>query len=163
TDNRRTILSVRPVRGSSSIDLRIHRSFGEAPDELLESVALFVLLRKGSDGSRAALARLREYFTRQRAAVPPKERRLPLEPVGASCDLRQVALELNREYFGGRLKVDITWGKASVGSAHRCHRGRTASLQLGSYSYEDRLIRIHRVLDREDVPRYVLEAVVYHE
>src|SRR5206468_2048190 len=56
TDNRRTILSVRPVRGSSSIDLRIHRCFGEVPDDILESVATFVLLRKGSEGSRAALA-----------------------------------------------------------------------------------------------------------
>jgi len=162
TDTRRTILSVRPVRGSTSIDLRIHRCFGEAPDDILESVATFVLLRKGSDGSRAALAHLREHFTRHQAAVPRKERRLSLEPLGATCDLRQVATEINREYFGGRLKVDITWGKASVGPAH-CHRGRTASLQLGSYSYEDRLIRIHRVLDRDEVPRYVLEAVVHHE
>jgi hypothetical protein len=62
--------------------------------------------------------------------------------------------------------VRITWGKAAGENAHpasNCRRTRTASLQLGSYSYEDRLIRIHRVLDRPGVPRYVVESVVYHE
>jgi hypothetical protein len=59
--------------------------------------------------------------------------------------------------------VRITWGKATGETAHNCRRSRTASLQLGSYSYEDRLIRIHRVLDRPDVPRFVIESVVYHE
>lgn len=161
TDNRRTILSVRPLRGSS-IDLRLHRCFLEAPDEILEAVAAFVLARRGSEAAREALSHLREHFSRHRGKVPRKELRLKLEPVGETCDLRQVAETLNQAYFGGRLKVDITWGKASIGPAH-CHRGGTATIQLGSYSYDDRLVRIHRVLDRPDVPRYVVEAVVYHE
>jgi hypothetical protein len=162
TDNRRTILSVRPLRGSS-IDLRLHRCFLEAPDEILEAVAAFVLARRGSEASREALRHLREHFSRHRGKISRKELRLKLEPVGETCDLRQVADTLNQTYFGGRLKVDITWGKASIGPAHRCHRGGTATIQLGSYSYDDRLVRIHRVLDRPDVPGYVVEAVVYHE
>ncbi|HEX3129171.1 MAG TPA: hypothetical protein VH394_17690, partial [Thermoanaerobaculia bacterium] len=63
----------------------------------------------------------------------------------------------------GRLSVEITWGRSSAVAAQRCRRGRTASLQLGSYSYEDNLIRIHRVLDDPGVPRTVVEAVVHHE
>jgi hypothetical protein len=162
TDNRRTFLSVRPLRGTAAIDLRIHRCFGDASEEILQAVAAFILCRKGSDGSRQALARLRQHFTERRGSVPRSERRLCLEPRGATCDLRPLAAALDRRYFGGELRVDITWGKAATGGA-ACHRGRTATLQLGSYSYEDRLIRIHRLLDREDVPRYVIEAVIFHE
>ena len=34
---------------------------------------------------------------------------------------------------------------------------------MGSYSVEDRLIRIHPTLDRPDVPRYYVAWIVYHE
>ena len=53
--------------------------------------------------------------------------------------------------------------QTDCGCCQSCRRHRTSSLQLGSYSYEDRLIRIHRVLDDPSVPRYVVEAVVHHE
>ena len=34
---------------------------------------------------------------------------------------------------------------------------------MGSYSVEERLIRIHPALDRRFVPRYFLDWIVYHE
>ncbi len=34
---------------------------------------------------------------------------------------------------------------------------------MGSYSVEDRLIRIHRSLDREFVPRFFVAWIVFHE
>lgn len=161
TDNRRTILSVRAGRigGRAPLELRIHHSFTEAPEEVLRAVATFVESRRGSDQAREALTLIREHFTvhRQTARI----RKLVLEPVGVALDLREVFTDLNERYFEGRLAAGITWGKSSVSS--RCGRRRGASLQLGSYSYEDRLIRIHRVLDHPEVPRYVVEAVVFHE
>ena len=161
TDNRRTILSVRAGRlgGRAPLELRIHHSFTEAPEEVLQAVATFVESRRGSDQAREALTLIREHFTvhRQTARI----RKLVLEPVGVALDLREVFADLNQRYFEDRLAVGITWGKSSVSS--RCGRRRSASLQLGSYSYEDRLIRIHRVLDHPEVPRYVVEAVVFHE
>jgi hypothetical protein len=192
TDNRRTILSVRPVAGGrgpaqaqgarAPIDLRIHHSFAGASEPVLRAVATFLDSTKGSGAARHALAAIREHFHRHRLQLlhtiqplhpshpslgpPPgtaKPRRLAIDPVGNLIDLREIAGDLNQRYFGGRLKVRITWGKATGETAHNCRRSRTASLQLGSYSYEDRLIRIHRVLDRQDVPRFVIESVVYHE
>jgi predicted metal-dependent hydrolase len=162
TDNRRTILSVRPATDRARLELRIHRSFLEAPEEVVRAVAEFVESRKGSERARQALVMIREHFSRHRGTGV---RRKPvLRPEGATLDLRQVVDDLNRRYFEGRLSVEITWGRSSTaGSAHRCRRGRTASLQLGSYSYEDNLIRIHRVLDDPGVPRHVVEAVVHHE
>ncbi len=163
TDNRRTILSVRSDRviNRAPLELRIHRSFTEAPEEVLAAVATFVESKRGSDRAREALAVIREHFTAHRATT--RKRRLRLMPEGSALDLRELRDDLNERYFEGRLTVDISWGKAAVGGAQSCRRHRTSSLQLGSYSYEDKLIRIHRVLDDPGVPRYVVEAVVHHE
>jgi len=166
TDNRRTILSVKHARPGEALALRIHRSFTEAPEPVLQAVAAFVESSKGSDRAREALAVIREHFTRHRAAAPLQPHRRPqLDPMGATLDLRVLRDELNRAYFGRRLKVDITWGKAGGTVSHRCRgqRARKSTIQLGSYSYEDNLIRVHRALDQGRVPRYVVEAVVYHE
>jgi hypothetical protein len=172
TDNRRTILSVRPgeqrsgagERGGLPLELRIHRVFLSASDEVLRSVAAFLASARGSVVSRRSLAAIRDHFNRHLSApAMTPSRRAAVEPVGTVHDLRQIADELNDRYFSGRLRVRITWGKATGETAHDCRRTRSSSLQLGSYSYEDRLIRIHRVLDRPGIPRYVVESVVFHE
>lgn len=163
TDNRRTILSVRSGRQSyrAPLELRIHHSFTHAPEEVLQAVAAFVESKRGSDRAREALGVIREHFSTHR--VTARSRKLVLRPQGVVLDLREVLADLNERYFEGRLAVDVTWGKSSTSVAHRCGRRRTSSLQLGSYSYEDRLIRVHRLLDDPGVPRHVVEAVVYHE
>jgi hypothetical protein len=161
TDNRRTILSVRAGKmgNRAPLELRIHHSFTAAPEEVLQAVAVFVESKRGSDRAREALVLIREHFSGHRQAA--RIRKLVLQPLGVVLDLREVFADLNERYFESRLAAEITWGKAAVAS--RCGRRRSASLQLGSYSYEDRLIRLHRVLDHPEVPRYVVEAVVYHE
>ena len=166
TDNRRTILSMRPTRRpggvAAPLALRIHRSFLAAPDDVVAAVAMFVESKKGSEKAREALRVIRLHFAAGRVeAVPGK--RPSLTPHGTALDLREVAEQLNQAYFGGRLRVDVTWGKATGTAGHCVPRARTATLQLGSYSYEDRLVRIHRTLDSPQVPRYVVESVVYHE
>ena len=163
TDNSRTILSVRSGRmgNRAPLVLRIHHSFTHAPEEVLQAVAAFVESKRGSDRAREALVVIREHFTAHRTTA--RSRRLVLRPEGTVLDLREVYAALNRRYFKGKLKVDISWGKDNVGAPRRFRRSHTSILQLGSYSYEDRLIRVHRVLDGPDVPRYVVEAVVYHE
>lgn len=162
TDNRRTILTVRPSP-PARLELRIHHSFLEAPEDVLRAVAAFVESKKGSERARQALTVIREHFSRHRGQAT--RRRPVLRSQGTALDLREVVDDLNRRYFEGRLSVEVTWGKAAgaAGAGHRCGRRRSSSLQLGSYSYEDRLIRIHRVLDDPGVPRYVVEAVVHHE
>ncbi len=163
TDNQRTILSVRAGRlgGRAPLELRIHHSFTEAPAEVLEAVAAFVESKRGSDRAREALVLIREHFSSHRAKA--RIRRLVLRPEGVAFDLREVMADLNERYFEGRLSAGITWGKSNTAGSASCRRRRTSTLQLGSYSYEDRLIRVHRVLDDPEIPRYVVEAVVYHE
>jgi predicted metal-dependent hydrolase len=165
TDNRRTILSVGPGRPGDRTQLavRIHRCFVGAPPEILEAVATFLESKKGSDRSRQALRVIRQHFAARAEPSARHPRRPPRRTAGVALDLREVADDLNARYFDGRLAVEITWGRGA-GLTQPCRRRtRTSSLQLGSYSYEDNLIRLHRVLDQPGVPRHVIEAVVYHE
>lgn len=164
TDNRRTILSVRPAPAAdrSRLELRIHHSFVAAPETVLRAVADFVDSKRGSERARQALLLIREHFSHHRVGIG-RVRQPVLRPQGSALDLREIADDLNRRYFEEALLVNITWGRASGLPGRTCRRGRTSSLQLGSYSYEDNLIRVHRVLDDPGVPRYVVEAVVHHE
>ncbi|HLE85082.1 MAG TPA: hypothetical protein VJG13_12140 [Thermoanaerobaculia bacterium] len=79
-------------------------------------------------------------------------------------DLAAIRDEVNGRYFGGGLRVAIGW--ARNGRPHRSRRGqrrRRAILKLGSWSPEDRTVRIHPVLDHESVPRLVVASIVHHE
>jgi hypothetical protein len=64
---------------------------------------------------------------------------------------------LNDVYFRGSIEARINWGPRGG------RRRRRTSIKMGSYSVEDRLIRIHPSLDRRFVPRYFLEWIVFHE
>src|SRR5262249_19091753 len=72
-------------------------------------------------------------------------------------DLQEIFDGINRRYFNGRIEARITWGQR--GGKHK----RRNSIKMGSYSVEDRLIRIHPSLDRKFIPRYFVEWIVYHE
>ncbi len=160
TDNRSTIVSAREQ--GDQLDVRIQRCFATAPDETVAAVAEFLSSAKGSPARRRALAEIRAYFGRHRPATHPQRRRhrIVLRPVGRTLDLRELRDEINQRYFGGELEVHVTWGRAP---SRGRRRKRSYSVRLGTYSDRDRVVRIHRCLDRTDVPRYVVESVVYHE
>ncbi len=161
TNNRTRILSARPRRDGTTLDVRIHHSFTTASDTTLRAVARFLQAEKGSARRRLALAEIRSHFATHPPTSPPRPSRRILRPVGQVLDLREVRDRLNAEYFEGRIEAHITWGHRTRSSRQR--RGKTFSVRLGSYSDRDRLIRIHRCLDSADVPGFVVESVVYHE
>jgi hypothetical protein len=76
---------------------------------------------------------------------------------GEHHDLRSIYDELNARYFANRIEAAITWG-ARTGRPRRRN-----SIKMGSYSVEDRLIRIHRSLDRAFVPKFFVAWIVFHE
>ncbi len=163
TDNRSTIVSARED-GKGRLDVRIQNCFAEAADETLAAIATFLTSDKGSSARRHALAEIREHFAGHGPRpVVRRRRRIVLRPVGNNLDLREVRDELNRKYFGGEIEVHVTWGRAP--SRRRRARGKrnTFSVRLGTYNDRDRVVSIHRCLDRVDVPRYVVASVVYHE
>lgn len=169
TDNRTRIVSARAAP-SGALDVRIHRCFLDAPDAVLQAVAGFLFSRRRDAARQRALAVIRGHFDSHRPATlaTGPRRRLALRPVGRCFDLRELRDGVNRRYFGGELEVDITWGRHHApGPARRGRsprrRGCGFSIQLGSYDERRKVVRIHRCLDRPEVPRCVVESVVHHE
>ena len=71
---------------------------------------------------------------------------------GRRFDLRRICEELNLRYFGGQLRIRrLSWSRK---------RNRRI---LGHYDDAHNTIVIDRRLDSPQVPRYVVEFVVYHE
>lgn len=160
TENRSRIVSARG--GRDGLDVRIHRSFLHASPQTLKRVAEFLNGARGAS-RRRALASIREHFEGHREAASANRRRIAIDPVGRSFDLAEIKEEINRRYFGSRLEVEISWGRMPPLRRRRRGRSRGFSVRLGTYHDQERLIRIHRALDRPGVPRYVVESVVYHE
>jgi hypothetical protein len=150
TENRSVLLSFRRQQGV--VHLRLHRMFLHAPPSVVRAVA-----RSLRRTSRAADGEVRRFMNENLHRVRKVPRSLPpLVTEGAAHDLQQVYDRLNHRFFGGGLRVPLTWGRGSG-------RARRGGLTFGSYDPVLGLIRIHPVLDRRDVPLYFLESVVYHE
>ncbi|BAE81611.1 hypothetical protein [Chlamydia felis Fe/C-56] len=75
---------------------------------------------------------------------------------GKVYDLEKIYQDLNLRLFEGSLNLKIGWfGRERSGKACR--------VVLGSYHEEEQAIRIHRSLDREDIPLFFMEYLIYHE
>ena len=126
--------------------------FLHAPDSVVVSLARNVRRR-----GRAAGGEVRRFMNANMHRVRRSPRVMPtLLTSGRVYNLAALYTDINDRFFGGRLKVPITWGRG-VG------RARRGGLTFGSYDPVLSLIRIHPVLDRPAVPRYFIESVVYHE
>jgi hypothetical protein len=155
TDNRHTMITVRREKGPA-YRVRLHHMFVEAPPFVTRALGRYIAINC-QDASRL----LGEYIDENQDAIRRGSRRkvqpITLETSGVCYDLQEVFDDLNGRYFGARIDARITWG--SRGGKRR----RRTSIKMGSYSVEDRLIRIHPALDRRFVPRYFLEWIVFHE
>jgi hypothetical protein len=150
TENRSVLLSFRKQGGV--VYLRLHRMFLYAPPAVVRAVA-----RGLKRTNRNADGEVRRFMNENLHRVRREPERMPpLVTRGAVYDLQDVYDRLNVRFFGGRLKVPLSWGRGSG-------RARRGGLTFGSYDPVLRLIRIHPVLDRRDVPTLFLESVVYHE
>jgi hypothetical protein len=85
------------------------------------------------------------------------QRQFAFAEQGRYFNLRAVFNKLNASYFGNKLKgYTVVWGR------RRKQRPRE-SIVFGTIQEEDRIIRIHPLLDRSFVPQWFLEYVMYHE
>lgn len=76
---------------------------------------------------------------------------------GRVFNLRAIFDKLNAVYFRNRLRAySIVWG--------RRRKGRPRDqIVFGTIQEEDRMIRIHPLLDRRFIPTWFVEYVIYHE
>lgn len=152
TQNRRIFISFRQGE-QGAITLRLHRVFLEADPETLGAIRKFL---QREDIPRAR-EQLRRFFLehRQPAAPPPPSVRR-LTPRGHFYDLEQTLASLNARYFEGRVLARITWGRQVPSRSRR-------RIRLGSYNFNSRIITIHPLLDRPEIPDFVLEQTIHHE
>jgi len=147
TNNRRRMVSTRQ-RGKH-VELRLHHMFIGCDEDVVADLIEFIR------GDEPARGRIQRYVRDNRDEIQHSLAREPLRTLGRFHDLEYVlesALELTGRQ--GCEGIKITWGRRG--------RGRR-SIRLGSYDFDQRLIRIHPALDERWVPNYFLEYVVYHE
>jgi hypothetical protein len=150
TENRSVLLSHR--RSGDVVKLRLHQMFLWAPPPVIRALALGVRGR-----TRRAGGAVRRFMNENLHRVKRAPRVLPpLVTAGAAHDLASIYDRVNATCFDGRLRVPVTWGRGGG-------RPRRGGLTFGSYDPVLGLIRIHPVLDREDVPEFFVESVVHHE
>lgn len=152
TNNRSSIISVKR-QAASGFHLRVHQMFYQAPETVWRAVVAYVQGKK--DTSQQVL---RAYIETQqhliRDTTPRHDPRL--QPYGRYFNLEHIYHDLNQAYFDSRVQASITWGRRPP------KRPRT-SIRFGSYDANQRLIRIHHLLDQSFVPQYFVESVVFHE
>src|ERR1700736_1523171 len=87
----------------------------------------------------------------------PMQRQFNLRQEGRHFDLGAIFDELSRRCFRGRLRnYKVEWGR------RRKHPPKD-HFSFGTIQEEDRVIRIHPLLDQAFVPRWYLKYVLYHE
>lgn len=162
TDNRYTMISVRRLGGTKSktprdkrYEVRLHHMFADADPVITRALARYIA-DNDADASRV----LGDFIDQNSGHVLGRARRAPTTVIftaGEYHDLRDIFDDLNERYFDNKIDAAITWGQRTGRPRRR------NSIKMGSYAVEDRLIRIHRSLDREFVPRFFVAWIVFHE
>ena len=155
TDNRYTMISVRRIAKERRYEVRLHHMFADADPVITRALARYI-----ADNDPESSRVLGDFIDENSGHVRGRARRAPTTVIftaGEHYDLREIYDELNAHYFDDKIEAAITWG-ARTGRPRRRN-----SIKMGSYSVEDRLIRIHRSLDRAFVPRFFVAWIVFHE
>ncbi len=153
TENRYTMITVR--RRADGYGVRVHRMFAAATGRLVRHLARYIV--HNDQRASQALGEFIRVNDGEIANEPRQKRPLKLRPQGRVHDLQRIFNELNAQSFDGKISARITWGTAPK------REGRRRSIKMGSYSIDDRIIRIHPALDQESVPEYFLAWIVFHE
>ncbi len=140
------------------LQVRLHEMFRDAPDDVVEALASWI--RVGGRARRRSEL-LDRWLAHRLAQLPPKApRKAKVNSRGRCHDLAEIAEKLIREEFAGDFvgpgPPRITWGRKSRSRSRH-------SIQLGSFDPETGLVRVHPVLDREDVPTWYVRSILFHE
>ncbi|QQR90595.1 MAG: hypothetical protein IPJ88_02295 [Myxococcales bacterium] len=153
TDNRRLMISSQHRGGH--LHVRLHHMFLNADAIVLRALGTYLRRR-----TRKSASIIDDFIASHRHLIRQNERNCELRSTGAVYDLSAIFDELNSECFEKKACAGITWGQFARSKPRLWRQG---SIHLGSYCAEDKLIRIHPVLDQNWVPRFYLRYVVFHE
>jgi hypothetical protein len=150
-DNRSTLLSVKKEK--ERLKLSIHRMFLQAPRNVMDALSCYIYKEE-----KTLPQEVRTFIDQTIPAFDYSHRlqQQQLEPLGHYFDLKKVFNDVNQKYFNNELNLNVTWfGDREMQS--KCQA------IFGLYMESLRLVKIHRRLDKEDVPYYVVNFIMYHE
>jgi hypothetical protein len=150
-DNRSTMLSVKWESDCTKVSL--HRMFLKAPHNVMEELACY-LRRESKIIAPSVKAFIADNLKKYDYSHLLNRRKMHTQ--GSVYNLQKIYDDLNREYFGEKLDLSITW----FGKPHQRHRRRVT---FGLYHDTLRLIKIHRMMDSPAYPDYLVSFVIYHE
>jgi hypothetical protein len=153
TDNSFTMMTYKPPRRGRPAQLRAHRMFAGASQDVLDALAQWAMGCR----ERPVCKTLDEFVRANHHLV--RRRPIHLAPHvtrGRFHDLRPHFDELNAEHFDNKIDAPITWGRFPAPKRQR-------SIRLGSYSADAHLIRIHPHLDQDFVPAFFVRYIIFHE
>lgn len=154
--NKGTYLSVSYPEGK--IRASIHELFLQAPKPVFD--ALVKYLNGNRRKQNFAIIRSFVYQQDQRKGSTTAHKAFQTLQKGTFYDLEAILQEVQDWHFAHMpLDIFITWHTFSRKSKKR----KRKSMTFGEYHAQDRLIKINRLLDNPEVPRYFLAFVVYHE
>ena len=152
TDNRHSMIHA--TRKDGLLRVRVHHMFLDAPLDVVDSLARFLVYR-----DREASSVVGRYIDTNATRIRPLDsRHREMVQAGDVHDLKVIYDELNETYFDGEVDARICWGTEATRKGRR-----RSTIKLGSYTAQERLIRIHPRLDQAFVPRYFVSFVVFHE
>jgi len=152
SDNERTMISTR--RQAGRMVVRVHHMFLDADAHTLAALARY-LNKSDSSASGVLFDFVKQHRDRIRKT---STRRMLLRSEGQHHGLQEIFERVNRTYFGGQVQARITWARQT-----RPQRRSRRSIKLGSYHSQQKLIRVHPVLDAGWVPEFFVAYIVYHE
>lgn len=150
-NNRSTMVSVKWEPDRTKVSL--HQMFLDAPRTIMDDLACYI--RKDHEEIsplvRAYIEDNLKKFDYSRALDAKK-----LVVRGEFYNLKELYDEINRDYFNSSLNLQITWF-----GTPRKRRGN--KVNLGFYHDTTRLIKINRLMDKPEFPKFVIAYVIYHE
>ncbi|MCM8763764.1 MAG: SprT-like domain-containing protein [Candidatus Omnitrophica bacterium] len=142
------IIQIEKKEGKKKV--KVHRCFLDAPEEIIDAVAEFIL------GNRKRYHRQKLVrFAREKISAEISDK-VKIEYEGEVYNLREIFNFLNAKYFNNYITSKITFGR-------RFNSKRSRSIVFGNYNPEKNLIRINRALDSHLVPEFFIRYIVFHE
>lgn len=147
-DNRVTLWSARA--SGPALRLGIHFSLLDQEQDLAAA-----LTARDQDAANRLMIYFRAW---QDARVEEGIHRAPpaLSGRGEHHDLDEMFDQQNKVHFEGRISATIGWGRSAS-------RGPARRIRLGSCGGSPPIIRVHPVLDSDQVPAAFVRFIVFHE
>ncbi len=155
-NNSTNIFSLEKTYSTREVKLSLHRIFLKAPMPVIKSLVRFI---KNPIEKHKKDIRIFIYEHSDEIELEPRASRpIPVVTKGKYFNLSTIMDRINKEYFRNQLRVMVSWGKAGtvMGKAR-------SNIQFANFDANKNLIRVNPALDKQVVPEYFMEYIIFHE